>query len=40
MASRYVDIYKTDVIPKLQEHFNYDNINRVPALKKIVVNIG
>ncbi len=40
MASRYVDIYKNDVVPKLQEHFNYDNVNRVPALKKIVVNIG
>jgi large subunit ribosomal protein L5 len=40
MASRYVDIYKNDVIPKLQERFNYDNVNRIPRLKKIVVNVG
>lgn len=40
MASRYVDIYKNDVIPKLQERFDYDNVNRIPRLKKIVVNVG
>ncbi len=40
MASRYIDIYKEDVVPKLVERFEYKNPNQVPKLKKIVVNMG
>jgi len=40
MASRYIDIYKDEVVPKLIEHFKYGNVNQVPRINKIVVNIG
>lgn len=40
MASRYVKIYQEEVIPKLIERFDYENINEVPKLKKISVNMG
>jgi large subunit ribosomal protein L5 len=32
--------YKTEVIPKLQEKFNYKNGFQVPKLEKIVLNMG
>lgn len=32
--------YKDEIIPKLQEQFEYDNIMAVPKLKKIVINAG
>ncbi len=40
MASRYIKIYEDEVVPKLMERFEYSNVNRVPELKKIVVNMG
>ncbi|HHS49848.1 MAG TPA: 50S ribosomal protein L5 [candidate division Zixibacteria bacterium] len=40
MASRYKDLYKSEIISKMMEKFQYANINEVPKLKKIVVNIG
>lgn len=32
--------YAKDVIPALMKHFKYTNINAVPKLEKIVVNMG
>ena len=32
--------YKDEIVPKLQEKFSYRNINQVPSLKKIVINMG
>ncbi|SHG66176.1 LSU ribosomal protein L5P [Fodinibius roseus] len=32
--------YKDDIISKLDEQFEYDNIMAVPKLKKIVINCG
>jgi len=40
MRSRYVEIYKKEVVPKLMERFEYGNINEVPRLNKIIVNMG
>ncbi|SMO93704.1 50S ribosomal protein L5 [Fodinibius sediminis] len=38
-ARLYTD-YKNDIISKLNEQFDYDNIMAVPKLKKIVINCG
>ena len=40
MAPRLLDLYRTEVIPKLSKEFGYRNVNQVPKLTKIVVNIG
>ena len=32
--------YQSEIVPKLQEHFNYKNIHQVPKLEKICINIG
>lgn len=32
--------YREDVVPALMQEFNYGNIMQVPAIKKVVVNIG
>lgn len=32
--------YKTNVIPQMVKRFNYENINMVPKIEKIVVNTG
>lgn len=30
--------YKTEVIPAMQEHFKFENVNQIPKLQKVVVN--
>ena len=37
---RLKDMYKTEVIPALVKKFGYKNINQVPRLEKIVLNMG
>jgi large subunit ribosomal protein L5 len=32
--------YKEDIVPKLMEEFEYDNLMAVPKLQKIVINVG
>ena len=32
--------YEEEVVPALQKHFDYKNVNRIPKLEKIVVNAG
>jgi large subunit ribosomal protein L5 len=38
--SRLRDKYKQDVIPALTKEFGYKNVNAVPKIEKIVVNMG
>lgn len=38
--SRLKSYYEKEVVPKLMETFNYNNIMQVPKLKKIVLNMG
>lgn len=40
MVPRLKTHYKDESVAKLQEQFGYDNINEVPRLTKIVVNMG
>lgn len=32
--------YRDEVLPALRDEFGYDNVMRVPAIKKIVLNVG
>ena len=38
--NRLKENYKNNIVPELKEKYNYKNINEVPKLEKIVVNIG
>ena len=38
--ARLSDMYKETVVPALKEQFGYKNINEVPKLEKIVLNMG
>jgi len=38
--SQLKNIYKKEVVPKLMETFKYKNIMQVPALEKIILNMG
>lgn len=38
--NRLKEKYKTDVIPALIKHFEYNNVHRVPKVEKISVNMG
>lgn len=40
MAPRLKVKYNTEVVPALREELGYPNINEVPRLEKIVVNMG
>jgi large subunit ribosomal protein L5 len=40
MASRMLQRYRDEVVPKLSKEFGYGNKHQVPKLTKIVVNIG
>jgi large subunit ribosomal protein L5 len=37
---RFQEKYQTEVIPALRKEFGYGNIMQVPALHKVVINIG
>lgn len=37
---RLLEKYKSEIIPKMMEKFNYKNVNQVPKLKKITINMG
>ena len=39
-SDNLADLYKTVVAPEILKEFNLDNINQVPKLRKIVLNIG
>ncbi|MBN8634459.1 MAG: 50S ribosomal protein L5 [Anaerolineae bacterium] len=40
MAYKIIERYKDQVVPALMSEFQYKNINQVPRVEKIVVNIG
>jgi len=40
MASRLKEKYQKEVVPTLQKEFDYHNPMQVPAVHKVVVNIG
>ena len=40
MSSRYKEFYKNEVVPRLFKETGYKNINQIPRLEKIVINMG
>ncbi|MBS3955951.1 MAG: 50S ribosomal protein L5 [Clostridiales bacterium] len=40
MKARFKERYRDEVLPVLLEQFGYENVNMVPRLEKIVVNMG
>ena len=38
--NRLKEKYVNEIVPSLKEELNYANVNEVPALSKIVINIG
>lgn len=40
MAPRFKEKYRTEVVGRLIEQMGYANVNQVPKLEKIVVNMG
>ena len=40
MEARLYDKYVTEVIPALQQKFGYENVNQIPKIDKIVINMG
>ena len=40
MTARLKEKYRTEIVPKLKEQLEIDNVNMVPTLEKIVVNMG
>ena len=40
MIPRLRERYESEVVPKLQEEFGFANVNQVPRLTKVVVNMG
>jgi len=37
---RFRTLYKEEVVPALQEQFNYDNVMQLPRILKVVINMG
>ena len=40
MEARLYDKYVTVVVPALQQKFGYKNVNQIPKIDKIVINMG
>jgi len=40
VAPRLKDKYRNEVVPKLMTQLEYGNVNQVPRMSKIVVNMG
>lgn len=38
--ARIKDLYKNEVVSKLQEKFNYKNVMETPRLNKIIISVG
>lgn len=38
--ARLKDLYKKDIMPAMMEKFGYKNINMVPKMNKVVINVG
>jgi large subunit ribosomal protein L5 len=37
---RLKDSYKAEIIPAMMQKFEYKNVNQVPRLEKVVINMG
>jgi large subunit ribosomal protein L5 len=40
VTPRLKQIYATEIVPALQKEFGFKNVNQVPRLSKVVVNMG
>jgi large subunit ribosomal protein L5 len=40
MAERLKEIYEKQIRPQLQQRFGYTNVNQIPKLEKVVVNMS
>ncbi len=40
MSTELAKLYKEKVVPALREEFKYKNVNTIPKIEKIVINIG
>ena len=40
MATRLKEKYVKEIVPALQQKFGYKNINEVPRLEKVIINMG
>jgi large subunit ribosomal protein L5 len=40
MAPRLKEKYWSEVVPALREQLQYENVNEIPRLQKIVINMG
>lgn len=40
MALRFKELYLNEIIKNLQKEFSYKNINQMPKIEKIVINMG
>ena len=40
MDARLYDKYVTEAVPALQQKFGYKNVNQIPKIDKIVINMG
>ena len=40
MAPRLKERYRSEIVPALMERFAYENVNQVPRLEKVVLNMG
>ncbi len=40
MAVRLKNYYQNTVSKKMRDQFNYENVNQIPKIEKIVINIG
>lgn len=40
MDARLYDKYVTEAVPALQQKFGYKNVNQIPKIEKIVINMG
>jgi len=40
VAPRLKERYRSEIVPALMERFAYENVNQVPRLEKVVLNMG
>ena len=40
MTPRMLERYRSEIVPKLRTEFSYKNVNQVPRVEKVVVNVG
>ncbi|NLB51746.1 MAG: 50S ribosomal protein L5 [Syntrophomonadaceae bacterium] len=38
--ARLYEVYKKEIVPKLMDKFQYKNVNQVPVIERVVLNIG